>query len=210
MRRDERERLEVEALLTDRYLESLFASLDRHALDAPADADLEPDVRAAAAALAADLGRVHPSFRFEERLAARLQELAAALRAGDVPADVADVVPFGPARRRAFARRVRRPARAASLAGFGRGFATPRVALPSVDGPLPRQLIIGGALTSAALSVAGAYVAWRRGQAAGARPGPMARAVRAAHGRGAVERGLLTAARAARGARGATSRSGRD
>jgi hypothetical protein len=78
------------------------------------------------------------------------------------------------------------------------------MALPAVDGPLPRPILIGGALTSAALSVAGAYVAWRRGQEAG---GPMARAVRAAHGRGAVERGLLTAARAARvgrRARGAT------
>lgn len=209
MRRDERERLEVEALLTDRYLESLFASLDRHATDVPADLDLEPDVRFAAAVLAADLGRVHPSFRFEERLAARLQALAAALRAGDVPADLADVVPFGPARRRAVARRVRRPSRAASLSGLGRSFAATRMTLPSVESPLPRPLIIGGALTSAALSVAGAYVAWRRGQSAASRPGPMARAVRAAHGRGAVERGLLVAARAARGTR-AVPRAGSD
>jgi hypothetical protein len=46
---------------------------------------------------------------------------------------------------------------------------------------LPRPLLIGGALTSAAISLAGAaFVAWRL-----ARPGcaasPMARAVRAAH-----------------------------
>lgn len=172
MKRDERERLEVEALLTDRYLESLFASLDRHALDAPADADLEQDVRAAAARLAADLVRVHPSFRFEERLAARLQEVATQLRAGD-PTAVADVIPFALTRRRA-TRRVRRP-------------------LPSVS--MDRPMLIGGAaLTSAALSVAGAYVAWRRGQPG---PDPMARAIRAAHGRGPVERRLLSAAIAA-------------
>jgi hypothetical protein len=196
VRRDEREALEVEALLTDRYLESLFASLDRHGTDAPADTDLAADVRAAAAVLAADLGRVHPSFRFEERLAARLQELAIALRAGEV-VPAAEVVPFSAARRRSTARRARRrvrASRAATLARFG-GLHAPHVGLPSVDRQLPRQLMIGGALTSAALSVAGAYVAWRRGQTT---DGPMARAVRAAHGRGAVERGLLTAARAAR------------
>ena len=179
MRRDERERLEVEALLTDRYLESLFASLDRHAVAAPAAVDLEPDVRAAAEVLAAELDRVHPSFRFEERLAARLQEVAAQLRAGDASA-VADVIPFAPGRRRS-ARLVRRP-------------------MPSVS--VDRPLLIGGALTSAALSVAGAYVAWRRGGAGGTlgeAAGPMARAVRAAHGRGRVERRLLDAALAAGG-----------
>ena len=49
---------------------------------------------------------------------------------------------------------------------------------PGRDGQLPvRPLLVGGALTSAALSIAGAaYVAWRL-----SRPGtdPMARAVRA-------------------------------
>jgi hypothetical protein len=186
VRRDERERLEVEALLTDRYLESLFVSLDRHAVTAPADVDLEPDVRAAAGLLAAELDRVHPSFRFEERLAARLQEVAAQLRAGD-PTAVADIIPFTPARRRS-SRRVRRP-------------------LPSVS--VDRPLLIGGALTSAALSVAGAYVAWRRGGGAGSlgqAAGPMARAVRAAHGRGRVERRLLDAALAAGGRGGRRGR----
>jgi hypothetical protein len=186
VRRDERERLEVEALLTDRYLESLFASLDRHAVAAPADVELEPAVRAAAEVLVAELDRVHPSFRFEERLAARLQELAAQLRAGETSA-LADVIPFTPSRRRS-ARRVRRPR-------------------PSVS--VDRPLLIGGALTSAALSVAGAYVAWRRGAgggAMGAAAGPMARAVRAAHGRGRVERRLLDAALAAGGRGGRRSR----
>jgi hypothetical protein len=162
VRRDERERLEVEALLTDRYLESLFASLDRHAVAAPADVELEPAVLAAA------------------------EVLAAQLRAGDTSA-LADVIPFTPIRRRS-ARRVRRPR-------------------PSVS--VDRPLLIGGALTSAALSVAGAYVAWRRGAgggAMGAAAGPMARAVRAAHGRGRVERRLLDAALAAGGRGGRRSR----
>ena len=44
---------------------------------------------------------------FEERLAARLQEVAAQLRAGDAT-EVADVIPFAVTRRRA-TRRVRRP-----------------------------------------------------------------------------------------------------
>jgi hypothetical protein len=198
MRPGERERLEVEALLTDRYLESLFASLDRHALDAPAAIDLEADVRAAAAVLAADLGRVHPSFRFEERLAAQLQDLAAALRAGASPGDGGEVIPFAPARRWTAARRRRRGHRG-GLTSFGRPFGAPHVSLPSVEGPLPRPLIIGGALTSAALSVAGAYVVWRRGHAP---RGPMARAVHAAHPTSRLERHLLTAAIAAGGRAG--------
>jgi hypothetical protein len=49
----------------------------------------------------------------------------------------------------------------------------------SVIAGLPRPLVIGGALTSAAISIAGAYVAWRAWP--GLRPAsPMARAVRAA------------------------------
>ena len=50
---------EVEALVVDRYLEALLARR-------PADvAGLPGDVRAGAAALATDLPRFHPSFRFE-------------------------------------------------------------------------------------------------------------------------------------------------
>ena len=189
MRRDQRERLEVEALVSDRYLDSLLAARDRHALDVPADLDLAPDVRRVAVRLATGVDRIHPSFRFEERLAADLQRMAAAMRSG---AQGSEALPFEPRRRTG---RRRRPARATPFARFGRGFQAPHVALPSVDANLPRPIIIGGALTSAALSVAGVYVAWRRGQEDG---GPMARAVRAAHGRGTVERGLLNAAMAAR------------
>jgi len=191
VRRDERERLEIEALVTDRYLDSLLAARDRRALDVPADLVLAPDVRSVAVRIATGVDRVHPSFRFEERLALELQRMAMAMRSGAV---MSEALPFETRRRAA---RRRRPAasRAATLGRFGRSFGAPHVQLPTVDTALQRPILIGGALTSAALSVAGVYVAWRRGQDHG---GPMARAVRAAHGRGAVERGLLTAAMAAR------------
>ena len=74
--------LEAEALVTDRYLDALLASADARlgpAPDHPADA-LDRAVRLASRRLTRDLPRFHPSFRFEERLAARLAEAAAAMR----------------------------------------------------------------------------------------------------------------------------------
>src|SRR5256885_9955041 len=68
---------DVDALRTDRYLDSLLAAADRHANDVPADAAIDEPLRHAAARLRRDLVRVHPSFRFEERLAARLASEAA-------------------------------------------------------------------------------------------------------------------------------------
>jgi uncharacterized protein (DUF2062 family) len=134
---------ENEAFIVDRYLESLLARR-------PADpTDLAPELHAAAAALAAGLPRYHPSFRFEEALAARLAGVAA----GDVVGDaVGELITFP------------RPPIADSVAD-GR---------PATF----RPAVIGGVLTSAAISLAGAaYVAWRR-----TRPpsDPMARAIRAA------------------------------
>jgi hypothetical protein len=160
----ERDGSEVEALLTDLYLESILA---RAGTDlGPADARLDPFLRDASDRLRRDLVRVHPSFRFEERLAARLAEMAAALRLPAVAGAEGGVVPFrGP--------------------GPGPGPGDDGFDPFSDDDPeddrreLARPLIIGGALTSAALSLAGAaFVAWRR-----ARPGraasPMVRAARA-------------------------------
>jgi hypothetical protein len=130
---------ENEAFIVDRYLESLLA---RRPLDAT---DLPPELRSTAAALAAGLPRYHPSFRFEESLAARL----AAIPGGDA---AGELIPF------------------------------PRtvVAVDTEDGRQVgiRPAVIGGVLTSAAISLAGAaYVAWRR-----SRPpaDPWARAIRAA------------------------------
>ena len=133
---------ENEAFIVDRYLESLLARR-------PADAtDLPPELRATAAALTAGLPRYHPSFRFEEALAARL----AAAAPGLSPADAAsELIPF------------------------------PRVLVTTAPDGRPvaiRPAVLGGVLTSAAISLAGAaYVAWRR-----SRPptDPMARAIRAA------------------------------
>jgi hypothetical protein len=169
----DRDDIEVDALVTDRYLESLLAARDRRSAAAPADPDVTPSVQAAAVALEAHLVRVHPSFRFEERLAADLQGAAVRLRRGGRAARSVPVA--------------RVPVRQPDLTR-----APQSASRPAADRPGLRPLLIGGALTSAAISIAGVYVAWRRG-----RPpvDPMVRAVRAAH-RSASSRGVP--ARAAR------------
>lgn len=129
---------EIEAFVVDRYLESL---LSRH----PAAIDgVPPDLATTAQRLAATLPRYHPSFRFEEALAARLAAVAARIDAGE-PIDF----PIAPT-------------------------LTPD---PADRVALGRPVVIGGVLTSAALSLAGAaWVAWRRGRTP---LDPMSRAVRA-------------------------------
>ena len=132
---------ENEAFIVDRYLDSLLTRR-------PAEAtDLAPELRATAEALVAALPRYHPSFRFEESLAARL---AAVAWPGADPAG--ELIPFP----------------------------LPVVAMRGPDGrpTAIRPAVLGGVLTSAAISLAGAaFVAWRR-----SRPpsDPMARALRAA------------------------------
>jgi hypothetical protein len=161
-----RDRQDADAILTDLYLDSLLAAHDRHASDVPATSELDPAVRFAAGRLSTDLARVHPSFRFEERLAARLAEVAARMRlaraAGDdaldsSPVDLRLNPPFGPE--------------------FDPTVDPALDPAAEPDGArLGRPLLIGGALTSAALSLAGAaYVAWRRTHP---ETSPMARAVR--------------------------------
>ena len=66
-----------QALLLDAYLDQLLAAHDRRAADVPTDAGLDPALRATAQRLRHDLVRFHPSFRFEDRLAARLAALGA-------------------------------------------------------------------------------------------------------------------------------------
>ena len=153
----ERDGAEVEALLTDLYLESV---LSRAGTDlGPADARLDPLLRDASDRLRRDLVRVHPSFRFEERLATRIAEAARSMRLA--PAAGGEVVlplrvPLGDA---------------SGLSPLPVGAA--------LDPRELRPLLIRGALTSAALSLAGAaWVAWRRTQQPPRTP--MARAVRAA------------------------------
>ena len=180
----DRDAAETDALLTDLYLDALLAGAVLGAttpqITETASGTLDPAARRAADRLRHDLVRVHPSFRFEERLATRLAEAAVAMRmnvaAGAegrvvtlrpvAPSDV-DPLLFPPDDEAAADRGV------GGSSGFG------RTAVEGDPARRARPFLIGGALTSAALSLAGAaFVAWRFG-----RPGrgatPMARAARA-------------------------------
>lgn len=152
-----RDGIEIEALVTDRYLESLLAGHAPAGVERRSRIALDDDVRFAAENLGRGLPRFHPSFRFEERLAQRLGDLGASLRLSAAAGAEGVVIPLG---------------------GYD-----PAVDLGDSDPfdgdprRVGRPLLIGGAITSAALSLAGvAWVAWRRSH-----PGssPMARAVRA-------------------------------
>jgi hypothetical protein len=130
-----RDSYDVEALVTDRYLETLLAAHARGADAAPTLIDADPVLRLTMARLARDLHRFHPSFRFEEALADRLAAAADRMRGAT------DELP----------RLARLPDGAVRI-------------LPPTAGrsAMGRPLWIGGALTSAALSLAGAaYIAWR-------------------------------------------------
>ena len=153
---------EVEALITDRYLDSLLAVQPRpDSLLGDPKSEVGAAVRAISRRLATEMPRFHPSFRFEERLALRLAEVAASMRlpmaAGAGGSGGATVVPF------------RNP---------GNPAATPdplAVVEHEGDRGPGRPIVIGGAVAASALSLAGAWLAWRR------RTSPMARAIRAAH-----------------------------
>jgi hypothetical protein len=177
----DRDASSADALLTDLYLDAILAgrSLRGDAVAGAAGASgaqsggpsgrLDPAVKAASERLRHDLVRVHPSFRFEERLATRLAEAAVALRMPTAVGAEGRVVPF------------RTPSgrpTTATPADIDSALIDDLVGNPmAMDRrDLGRPLLIGGALTSAALSLAGAaLVAWRR-----TRPGsPMSRAARA-------------------------------
>jgi len=168
---------EVEALVTDQYLDSLLAAGEIAATPGTGRGQgrgrgsrrpglaLDEAVRLASARLTRDLPRFHPSFRFEERLAVRLAEAAAAMR---LPAAAGaegrvTVIPIHPS-------------------GLPDGF-DPFADEPDEDDDVvallaTRPLLIGGAVAASALSLAGAaWVAWRRSRGSS----PMGRAARAAH-----------------------------
>ncbi|MEX1169804.1 MAG: hypothetical protein WEE50_06660 [Chloroflexota bacterium] len=160
-----RDSQDVDALITDRYLDSILAAHGRGADTGPVPADVQPafPIRLAADRLARDLPRLHPSFRFEETLAGKLSQAAARMRlpvaTGGEPVSL-PIPGLG----------------APSPVAAGRSDVLVRLRL---DGPIEvgRPLLIGGAITSAAISLAGAaYVAWRirHPQAS-----PMVRAARA-------------------------------
>lgn len=187
-----REVLEVEALVTDRYLDSLLIEADLVGREPGAvergsrrwpwfltgllggvgshdPARLDSGVRLASERLTRDLPRFHPSFRFEERLAVRLAEAAAAMH---LP-----LAANGESSARMLALPGPRPSTVGDpLTGHDLGsHRAHRTAAP--DSAL---LLVGGAVAASALSLAGAaWVAWRRARLHGS---PMARAARAAHG----------------------------
>jgi hypothetical protein len=130
---------DIEAFVMDRYLESLLAR-------EPIEPDgVPPDLARTARRLAETLPRYHPSFRFEEALAAKLAAVAGRIQGGEVV--ILSRVPGGdpvPVER-----------------SFG-----------------ARPVVIGGVLTSAALSLAGAaFVAWRLSRPPAARSSRALRAV---------------------------------
>lgn len=184
----------VDALVTDRYLDSLLAAPDRASFsmgggrrpgaaapvasaaairgsfgaEVAAGFRLDAGVRLASERLTRDLPRFHPSFRFEERLAVRLAEAAAAMRLNAAVGAEGSVrlVPF-PA-----------PELPPGFDPLG---------LPNEEDPasFPRPLLIGGAMAAAsALSLAGAaWMAWRRSRTSGSAMGRAARAAHAMRGR---------------------------
>jgi len=180
----ERDGGQGDALVADRYLDDLLAAGDRRADDAPADSGLDPDVRHAARVLRSSLLRVHPSFRFEERLADHLADLAAST-ASLAAAGGGTVLPFAP--RRAGSRATS-PNADPLLPAILAGEVDPADA-GAVDAaawmPARRPLIVGSAITSAALSIVGvAWVAWRASRTDSREgPGAMVRAARTAHAR---------------------------
>ncbi len=168
-----------DARRTERYLDGLVAGDERRAAEIPVDTDMDPAIRVAARQLRAGLVRVHPSFRFEEALAARLAESANRMRAGS-PASAAErKTPGLPGTVAAF--RSPSQARLQTVAGEAGGNSAV-VGGPSDATSRPRRpLIVGGVgVASAAISLGAVYVAWRYSHPTSGR---MSRAVRTAHGR---------------------------
>ena len=132
--------IEIEALVVDRYLESLLARRPARTTDVPGD------LMAVADRLVADLPRPYPSPTFEEHLAARLAAAAVVPGTDAHPMLGGDVLIFP-------------------------------VASSTPDRIAVRPVVIGGVITSAAISLAGAaFVAWRWSRNP---DDPMARALRA-------------------------------
>ncbi len=199
----DRDHAAVEALVADRYLDDLLAAADRRADDAPVDALLDPELREAARVLRRSLVRIHPSFRFEERLAARLSELAAT-RPSDLAADQGHPmaaagngapVPFT-GRGTPSALGAADPLLPAILSGSLDPADDAAVEAESRLATARRPLLVGGAITSAAISLVGvAWVAWRA-----------ARPTRPAAGAPAGASGRMPAATLARAVGGAPAR----
>jgi len=130
------------ALRLDAYLEELLADREarRPRPAAPATPAVDPREAVAADLLARGLVRFHPSFRFEEALAARLRATADSMRlaaaAGGSPAE-------------------------GTLLSFpGLSAASPMLSRERVPA---RGLLVGGAIASGVSLAGAAILAWRRG-----------------------------------------------
>jgi len=164
---------EIEALVTDRYLDSLLGGRaapdgdERSPGKRRRRAPLDDAVRLVSQRLADDLPRFHPSFRFEERLALQLAEVAAAMRL-PVAAGAEGGAPV-PLRPHGSPDPLGVPLEdeldAFDEDGDGRAI-------------VGRPILIGGAVAASAISLAGAWLAWRRNRSPAS---AFARAVRAAH-----------------------------
>jgi hypothetical protein len=128
-----------EVVRLDAYVEGVLAGRPAGPRPLIDPADIDPAVGRAADILARSLVRFHPSFRFEDALAARLRALGEALH---------DERP--------------EPLIGGPVLAFPGGAEPSLVAPDEPAGPLGR-LLVGGAIASG-LSLAGAaYLAWRRG-----------------------------------------------
>lgn len=159
-----------DAVQVDIYLESLLAAHDRS--PAPIGGrggaeGLDPGERRVAQLLADHLLRFHPSFRFEEALAARLR--AVADRSGPAGRSVATVLPFpGPADDG-------RVIADASADGSDHEAMAEHERLAAAE---RRRVLIGGAIASGVSLAGAAFVAWR---ASTPPRSAFGRATRAAH-----------------------------
>jgi len=155
---------ERDARRTELYLDGLMEAEERGAEGAPMDLDLDPAVLLAASELRAGLVRVHPSFRFEEGLAARLAANARGMSSEGGSPELL-LTPSAA------------PPGDPDIASVPAAHRAARAARPS------RPLVFGGVgVASAALSLGAVYVAWRWSRAS---QSPMVRAARAARsGRG--------------------------
>ena len=141
---------------------------------------VDPDLVEAARILRGALVRVHPSFRFEERLAARLvtAAVAPAPRGAGAPDPRSDPIPFRGLDDLAGPVALEQLAIAASPA-LGSPGSRRRYAMTPHLARVPRGALIGGAIASG-VSLAGAALIAQRWRNRPSRS-PFARAARAAH-----------------------------
>ena len=140
----------------------------------PDDLDLarDPELAHAADVLARALVRFHPSFRFEERLAARLRDAAQLRDVAQLPDAAASAAALGVTAPETAVPRadseITRPRRiipfpALPVTGGSMPFALDLApaAVGQAMGRVPRPVLVGGAIASGVSLAGAAVVAWR-------------------------------------------------